>query len=135
MSSSIQRVPQTSCSRNVLTSMRIDLRCLSSNCEWSQPFGEFTLLTFCSLSFCPSSLVRKSMGWDFNFGLLPYGEEWRHRHKVFHQSLQPKSPALQPVVLYYVYSLLRKLLETPEEFQEHIKKSGKVPNRLAQFID
>lgn len=63
------------------------------------------------------------MGWDFNMGLMPYGETWRNQRKIFHKAFRPEAAiSYRPIQLNSVYALLRSLLESPEDFGSHIKK-------------
>ncbi|KAF8573529.1 cytochrome P450 [Ramaria rubella] len=57
----------------------------------------------------PFPMLNGLMGFDWNFGLMPYGERWRRHRKVFHQEFKPTS-----VVKY-------QSMQTPEHFMEHIR--------------
>ncbi|KAJ7644019.1 cytochrome P450 [Roridomyces roridus] len=62
------------------------------------------------------------MGWDFNLGLIPYGDKWRQYRRVFHQYFRRKSvPVYHPIQLRKVHNLLRGLVSTPQDFYAHTK--------------
>ncbi|KAI0340919.1 cytochrome P450 [Trametopsis cervina] len=65
------------------------------------------------------STMDELTGWGWNFGLMPYGQEWRSIRRVFHQYFE------QPAVLNYwdkqtkeVHAFLRRMLEHEGAIEE-----------------
>ncbi|KAJ6483827.1 cytochrome P450 [Mycena vitilis] len=70
----------------------------------------------------PSITMLPLMGWDFNFGLMPYGEKWRQYRRLFHQHFrQDAAVAIRPIQLKKIHDSLCSLLNTPEDFSAHMK--------------
>ncbi|KAJ7672132.1 cytochrome P450 [Mycena polygramma] len=70
----------------------------------------------------PSFAMLPLMGWDFNFGLMPYGEKWRQYRRLFHQHFrQDAAVAFRPIQLRKIHDSLGSLLNTPEDFSAHMK--------------
>lgn len=63
------------------------------------------------------------MGWDtINVALMPYGEVWRRHRKVCHQNFNIQAARQYELVqTKKVRELLRNLLYTPEQFDNHNK--------------
>ena len=58
---------------------------------------------------------------DFNSVLLPYGDQWRLHRRFFHQAFRADSVArFAPMQQQKSFQLLRRLLEGPSQFPEHI---------------
>ena len=63
------------------------------------------------------------MGWDFNFGLLPYGVSWRRHRRSFHQHFNINAVSKYlPIQRREVHTFLRRLLDTPDDFLHHIRQ-------------
>ncbi|KAK0486576.1 cytochrome P450 [Armillaria novae-zelandiae] len=68
------------------------------------------------------TMVNELMGWDFSFGLMEYGNEWRAQRRLFQQEFN-----LIAVERYHqcelkaTHELLRRLLEEPNKFIKHIR--------------
>ena len=63
------------------------------------------------------------MGWDFNLGLLPYGELWRRHRRLFHHFFNVNAVSkYQPIQRREVHAFLRRLLDTPDNFFHHIRQ-------------
>ncbi|GJJ13548.1 hypothetical protein Clacol_007803 [Clathrus columnatus] len=63
-------------------------------------------------------------GWDYNMAFIRYGDWWRRHMRAFHQFFNSKAVgAFEPVKLKTRRQLLRNLLDTPENFSEHLKYS------------
>ncbi|KDQ53918.1 hypothetical protein JAAARDRAFT_416633 [Jaapia argillacea MUCL 33604] len=61
------------------------------------------------------------MGWSWNFSFLPYGPKWRNHRRVFHQYFnQHAIEPYKPIQLRESRAFLRRLLDKPEEFGDHI---------------
>ena len=64
------------------------------------------------------------MGWDNSVGLGPYGtERYRETKRLFHQLLGTHTSLAQfyPVKQHEIQKFMKRLLESPERFSEHIK--------------
>ncbi|KAJ8462540.1 hypothetical protein ONZ45_g17894 [Pleurotus djamor] len=69
-----------------------------------------------------SIMANKLMGWEFDFGFIPYGNTWRVRKRAFWQEFNPaNSFNHQPTQLKCAKRLLRDLLEAPEQFAHHCR--------------
>jgi len=63
------------------------------------------------------------MEWDFNFGLLPYGQLWRRHRRAFHEHFHPNAvKKYEPVQTREVHALIKRLLESPKNFRHHIRQ-------------
>ncbi|RPD76141.1 cytochrome P450 [Lentinus tigrinus ALCF2SS1-7] len=61
-------------------------------------------------------------GCDFNFGLFPYGQRWRHHRRMFWQYFTSKAVTrYQGVQQAMAYKFLLRLLKDPAAFKEHIR--------------
>lgn len=62
------------------------------------------------------------MGWEYNFAMLRYGDEWREYRKFSQQNFNPQAARqYQTLQLEKAQQLLQGLLDTPKEFEEHSK--------------
>lgn len=62
------------------------------------------------------------MGWSFNLGLMVYGDRWRIHRKAFHDVFRPEAAMhFRPIQLRSMHALLRKLVESPEDFVTHLR--------------
>ncbi|KAF9476782.1 cytochrome P450 [Pholiota conissans] len=60
-------------------------------------------------------MVNELMGWDFSFGLMDYGNEWRQRRLLLNQQLHPTSMSqFHPHLLRIVHRMLTKFIDDPE---------------------
>ncbi|KAF9004239.1 cytochrome P450 [Cyathus striatus] len=67
-------------------------------------------------------LLTELAGYGFAFGILPYGESWRTRRRIFSQHFHPQNPQIhQPSEILYTNVLLGKLLRNPDQFLEHMR--------------
>ncbi|KAF5315063.1 hypothetical protein D9619_007436 [Psilocybe cf. subviscida] len=98
-------------------------------------YGQHTIL-LSSLDDCTEVFERRSnlysdrpaltmvdlMGWDFNTGLMPYGPRWRRLRRLFQQTFKRVSSlSYRPEQTRKINDLLQALLNSPDEFREHIK--------------
>ncbi|TFK53786.1 cytochrome P450 [Heliocybe sulcata] len=61
-------------------------------------------------------------GWDWNIGLMPYGDAWRHRRREFHQQFKSdKSVEYYPTIMTKAHEFIIKLLISPEVSLSHIR--------------
>ncbi|KAE9388468.1 cytochrome P450 [Gymnopus androsaceus JB14] len=67
--------------------------------------------------------THNSMGWEFNVGLFPYGDRWRKSRALFTQQFSPSNLKTfqKPLLQESTYVFLKKLLDTPKEFEHHIR--------------
>ncbi|KAJ7459914.1 cytochrome P450 [Mycena latifolia] len=57
------------------------------------------------------------LGWDFNFGFMPYGTKWRRYRRTMQQHFrQDVSRVYQPIQKKKIHDFLRGLLSRPENF-------------------
>ncbi|EKM55873.1 uncharacterized protein PHACADRAFT_209385 [Phanerochaete carnosa HHB-10118-sp] len=69
-----------------------------------------------------SVMIQELTGWHRNFSLLPYGDGWRIRRRLFHQQFRPMAvPHYHPMQVKGVHGLLRSLLDSPEHFRDHLR--------------
>ncbi|KDQ55456.1 hypothetical protein JAAARDRAFT_336883 [Jaapia argillacea MUCL 33604] len=62
------------------------------------------------------------MGWDYNTGLMPYGDKWRQHRRLVHQKFRAEAISqYHPVIMKNVHSALRNILATPEDFLVHLR--------------
>ncbi|KDR84601.1 hypothetical protein GALMADRAFT_56030 [Galerina marginata CBS 339.88] len=70
----------------------------------------------------PASPIVKLMGWEFNMGLLGYGEAWRFHRKLAQQNFgREAAEKYHAVATKKVHEMLRNLLATPGRFRDHYK--------------
>ncbi|KAH9478443.1 Cytochrome P450 monooxygenase [Psilocybe cubensis] len=71
----------------------------------------------------PHVPIFKIMGWEYNFAMLRYGDEWREHRKITNQNFNPQAAKqYQSLQLEKVGQLLQGLLDSPKDFLEHGKK-------------
>lgn len=62
------------------------------------------------------------MGFNTNTAIREYGSEWRKHRRIFQQSFKPGSSlAYRPIQTRKMYDMLYGFLNTPEDFEAHIK--------------
>ena len=70
---------------------------------------------------CALHLVNR-VGWKWLFGFMAYGEAWKERRRLFQRYFHPSDVKIhQPRELEHTHILLRKLLESPEKFMDHVR--------------
>lgn len=64
------------------------------------------------------------MGWSWLFATMEYGESWKQHRKLFQREFHPNAVTalFQPQVLKHTSGLLTRLLESPDDFMEHINQ-------------
>ncbi|KAJ6607665.1 cytochrome P450 [Mycena sp. CBHHK59/15] len=77
------------------------------------------------------------MGWDFNFGLMKYGDQWRAHRRLFHQELnETAAHRFRPKQLAASHELLRRILHNPDDVMDHFRHfAGEVIMFAAYGID
>ncbi|KAF9457683.1 cytochrome P450 [Collybia nuda] len=59
-------------------------------------------------------MINELMGWDFNFGFMPYGDHWRRHRRLMHQNFHPSAATrFRPHELKATHNLLQRLLDDP----------------------
>ncbi|KAG6908985.1 hypothetical protein DXG01_002474 [Tephrocybe rancida] len=62
------------------------------------------------------------MGWNFSFATMSYSPWWRRHRKCFHEHFHfTATQKYQPVQLRESRALLRRLLDTPDDFLQHTR--------------
>ncbi|KAK7052987.1 hypothetical protein VNI00_004308 [Paramarasmius palmivorus] len=85
----------------------------------------------------PMPMVLDLMGWDWNFGLQPYGDNWRAHRRVFLQAFNPNSSkSFLPKQTKASHLLLGRLLEDPESFMDLLRHhAGEIIMSIAYGIE
>lgn len=69
-------------------------------------------------------MVNDLMDWRFNMGLQPYTESYKRHRKAFHHGFNKRvSDEYQYLQTVEVNNLLKNLLDSPEQFDGHLKDS------------
>ncbi|KAH7914101.1 cytochrome P450 [Hygrophoropsis aurantiaca] len=76
----------------------------------------------------PVIVTNKLIGLEFNSIFLRYGPKWRLHRRLLHQAFkQDTALSFHPMQLRKTHQLLRGLLESPQEYEEHLRlHSGSV---------
>ncbi|KAI0318406.1 CyP450 monooxygenase [Amylostereum chailletii] len=70
----------------------------------------------------PLNAMRKILHINWLLALLPYGERWRSMRRAFHTYFQPSAtPTFHPLLLKAAHTVLRNLLEQPEDYHQHLR--------------
>ncbi|KAJ7109594.1 cytochrome P450 [Mycena crocata] len=82
-------------------------------------------------------MVMDLMGWDFNFSLMKYGDEWRTHRRLFNEAFTVKaSQKYEPQEEAVTRTLLKRLLQTPDDFIDHFRQNaGELIMSVAYGID
>ncbi|KJA13000.1 hypothetical protein HYPSUDRAFT_60128 [Hypholoma sublateritium FD-334 SS-4] len=68
------------------------------------------------------SPMYKLMGFNANTAIKEYGPDWRKHRRIFQQSFKPDSSLeYRPIQTRKMYDMLYGFLNTPEDFEAHIK--------------
>ncbi|KAI0310502.1 cytochrome P450 [Amylostereum chailletii] len=63
------------------------------------------------------------MGWDFNLGLMPYGNRWRTSRRMMHQFMHANvTKAYHPLLAFKTRALLDNLQRDPDAFLESLSQ-------------
>ncbi|PBK75449.1 cytochrome P450 [Armillaria solidipes] len=113
--------------------------------EWGKQYGPLMMLEIMGQKMCiinsaqvatdlldtrssiysdrpPMVMVKELMGWNFNMGFQSYGSEYKKSRKLFHHGFSPRaSDEYQPIQTREVTMLLAKLLQSPEQFDKHLR--------------
>jgi len=76
-------------------------------------------------------------GIDFNMAFLPHGALWRRSRRELQASFRPADlESYQPLEQRAVHGLLRNLLSSPDNFEQHLRHmTGRVVMSIAYGID
>ncbi|TFK81327.1 cytochrome P450 [Polyporus arcularius HHB13444] len=82
-------------------------------------------------------MLNELVGCDWHFVFMGYGEDWRERRRVFHQYFHPNATKnYRPRELKVARELLRRLLESPDDFMVHLRHmAGSLILGVAYGID
>ncbi|KAK7472246.1 hypothetical protein VKT23_000367 [Stygiomarasmius scandens] len=71
----------------------------------------------------PGYMINELMGWAWDFAHMRYSDWWSRLHrKTFHQYFQPRQvPDFYPIQRESASSFLKKLVESPDDFLEHVR--------------
>ncbi|KAI0036607.1 cytochrome P450 monooxygenase [Vararia minispora EC-137] len=68
-------------------------------------------------------MANELMGWDWMFSTMTYGPRWRKHRALFQKYFHVRTSShYQPTQEKEAYTLLRNLLDTPEEFSYHVRR-------------
>ncbi|GLB41181.1 putative cytochrome p450 [Lyophyllum shimeji] len=72
-----------------------------------------------------SPMLHELMGWDWTFGHMPYGERWKAHRRMFHRQFQQSVAHIHwPVQRKEAHSLMRRLLDSPDNLMEHLRHNA-----------
>ncbi|KAI0659485.1 cytochrome P450 [Cubamyces menziesii] len=82
-------------------------------------------------------MLNELVGCDWHFVFMGYGDSWRERRRVFHQYFHPNAAtSYRPREIKVARELLRRLLETPDDFMIHLRHmAGSLILGVAYGID
>ncbi|KAF5364723.1 hypothetical protein D9757_012497 [Collybiopsis confluens] len=67
-------------------------------------------------------MVNELMGWDYSFGLMAYGDEWRAQRKLFQREFNPQAAErFHPIEIRATHQLLGHILDKPKNYVRHIR--------------
>ncbi|PFH46822.1 hypothetical protein AMATHDRAFT_7363 [Amanita thiersii Skay4041] len=67
-------------------------------------------------------MIMELMGWEDNFGLMPYGPWWRRRRRAFHENFHSGVISqYRPSQIREVHIFLHNLLATPQDLRSHVR--------------
>ncbi|EPQ51619.1 cytochrome P450 [Gloeophyllum trabeum ATCC 11539] len=100
--------------------------------KWSQKYGELVYINvlgrdmiFINSSKVADDLFEKRMGWGWTFGMMRYGETWRKHRRMFESQFKPSSTrAYWPIMATQTHMLLRRLLDSPDDLDEHLRHNA-----------
>ncbi|KAK7453425.1 hypothetical protein VKT23_011692 [Stygiomarasmius scandens] len=69
-------------------------------------------------------MIRELMGYTWSFPFMPYSDAWKHQRQIFqHYFLQRNISRYHPILTRSTHSLLRNLLEAPQDYANQISQS------------
>ncbi|KAJ6519905.1 cytochrome P450 [Mycena sanguinolenta] len=72
------------------------------------------------------TMIVELIGWDWLVSALPYGSWWQAHRIMFHRHLPPNASSVEwhPLQLQETHALCRRLLQSPQEFRYHVRKTA-----------
>src|SRR6188768_1458386 len=62
-------------------------------------------------------MVNELMGWAWSFSIMPYGDSWRERRRLFTKYFHPNNPSANiPQQTEFIHKMLVQLLDNPDDF-------------------
>lgn len=62
------------------------------------------------------------MGFYWSLGFTPYNDWWKNSRKLFHKHFNPSAVVqFQPKKLKAAHDFLRRLVDAPNDFRDHVK--------------
>ncbi|PPQ83216.1 Dimethyrltryptamine 4-hydroxylase (PsiH) [Psilocybe cyanescens] len=69
-----------------------------------------------------STMVNELMGWEFDFGFIPYGERWREERRMFAKEFSEKNiRQFRHAQVKAANQLVRQLTDKPDRWSHHIR--------------
>ncbi|KAL4264130.1 cytochrome P450 family protein [Pleurotus pulmonarius] len=67
-------------------------------------------------------MLNELMGWSWLFAVMEYGKSWKQHRTLFQREFHPNvaTPLFQPQVTKHTRGLLKRLLQSPDDFMHHI---------------
>ncbi|KZT25573.1 cytochrome P450 [Neolentinus lepideus HHB14362 ss-1] len=73
----------------------------------------------------PLPMINDLMGWGWTFGMMRYGESWRKHRRMFENQFKTASTrAYWPTMTTQTHMLLRRLLDSPDNLDEHLRHNA-----------
>ena len=71
-----------------------------------------------SLNLCPSNITSSlRAGWKWSLAIMPYGEAWRERRRMFTHYFHPgNTEVYKATQVEFLYKMLPRLLKDPDNF-------------------
>lgn len=67
-------------------------------------------------------MCRRRIGWEWDFGFMPYGQPWRRHRRLFWQHFHPGVVSKYHAVQREASAkFLQNLLASPEQLEDHIR--------------
>ncbi|KAJ7485833.1 cytochrome P450 [Mycena latifolia] len=84
-----------------------------------------------------TTMFHELMGWDFNFGSMRYGDQWRACRRLFTDRFNTNAArSFRPQEIRATHELLRRLLDRPMDFVDHLRHmAGSLIISIAYGID
>ncbi|KAJ6503471.1 cytochrome P450 [Mycena vitilis] len=72
------------------------------------------------------TMIVELIGWDWLVSAFPYGTWWQAHRIMIHRHLPPNesSTTWHPLQIQETHALCRRLLDNPQEFRHHIRKTA-----------
>lgn len=68
------------------------------------------------------TMINELMGWDFSFGMMRFGGNWKRHRKMFSNHFRPSNiPTYHHVLRACSHDLLNDLIESPGDLKNHLR--------------